>query len=76
VSQLVDSFIVLFIAFKLGSNWTWQQVLAVCLVNYTYKFTMALLLTPVIYLAEKRIEGYLGKETTASMKAAAMGKED
>ena len=76
VSQLVDSFIVLFIAFKLGSNWTWQQVLAICVVNYIYKFTMALVLTPVIYLAEKRIEVYLGRETTAKMKASAMGAED
>lgn len=76
ISQLVDSFIVLFIAFKLGSNWTWQQVLAICVVNYIYKFSMALLLTPVIYLAEKRIEVYLGRETTAKMKAAAMGAED
>ncbi|WP_217602107.1 queuosine precursor transporter [Chitinophaga sp. GbtcB8] len=73
VSQLVDSFIVLFIAFKLGSNWTWQQVLAICLVNYIYKFTMAIVLTPLIYLLEKRIEHYLGKETTAKMKASAMG---
>lgn len=76
ISQLVDSFIVLFIAFKLGSNWTWQQVLAICVVNYIYKFSMALLLTPVIYLAEKRIEVYLGRETTTKMKAAAMGAED
>lgn len=75
VSQFVDSFIVLFIAFKLGSNWTWQQVLAVCVVNYTYKFTMALILTPVIYLVEKRIEVYFGKETTVKMKASAMGIE-
>jgi hypothetical protein len=73
VSQLVDSFIVLYIAFKLGSNWTWQQVLAICVVNYVYKFTMALILTPVIYLAERRIEIYFGKETTGKMKAAAMG---
>lgn len=27
VSQLVDSFIVLFIAFKLGNNWSWQKYL-------------------------------------------------
>jgi uncharacterized integral membrane protein (TIGR00697 family) len=73
VSQLVDSFIVLYIAFKLGNNWTWQQVLAICVVNYIYKFTMAILLTPLIYLLEKRIEHYLGKETTLRMKAAAMG---
>jgi uncharacterized integral membrane protein (TIGR00697 family) len=74
VSQLVDSFIVLYIAFKLGSNWSWQLVLAVCLVNYTYKFTMAILLTPVLYFIEGRIENYLGKETSTRMKDAAMGK--
>jgi len=76
VSQLVDSFIVLYIAFKLGNNWTWQQVLAICLVNYIYKFTMAIILTPLIYLLERQIERYLGKETTHRMKAAAMGKSD
>ena len=72
VSQLVDSFIVLFIAFKIGRDWSWQLVLAICLVNYTYKFTMAIILTPVIYFMEGRIEKYLGKETTQKMKLAAM----
>ena len=42
VSQLVDSFIVLFIAFKIGNGWSWSTVLAVCVVNYIYKFTMAI----------------------------------
>src|SRR5882757_5099803 len=42
VSQLVDSFIVLFIAFKIGQGWSWQLVLAVCIVNYSYKATMAI----------------------------------
>ena len=74
VSQLVDSFIVLFIAFKIGKDWSWQLVLAICLVNYTYKFTMAIVLTPVIYFVEGRIEKYLGKETTQKMKLAAMEK--
>ena len=74
VSQLVDSFIVLFIAFKIGRDWSWQLVLAICLVNYTYKFTMAIILTPVIYFMEGRIEKYLGKETTQKMKLAAMEK--
>ena len=72
VSQLVDSFIVLFIAFKIGKDWSWQLVLAICLVNYTYKFTMAIILTPVIYFMEGRIEKYLGKETIQKMKLAAM----
>src|SRR3954453_20547162 len=60
VSQLVDSFIVLFIAFKLGKDWSWQLVLAICVVNYIYKFTMAIILTPLIYVVEKQIERYVG----------------
>lgn len=76
VSQLVDSFVVLFIAFKIGNGWSWQLVMAICLVNYLYKFTMAIVLTPLIYLIEKQIEKYLGKETAHKMKRAAMGKEE
>lgn len=75
ISQLVDSFIVLFIAFKIGKGWTWQLVLAICLVNYAYKFTMAILLTPLIYFVEKRIEKYLGHEIAYKMKRSAMGLE-
>ena len=72
VSQLVDSFIVLFIAF--GSNWGWQRVIAVGLVNYSYKAVMAIVLTPLIYLVEGRIEAYIGKEKSHQMKLAAMGQ--
>lgn len=72
VSQLVDSFIVLFIAF--GTKWGWQRVIAVGLVNYSYKATMAVVLTPLIYLAENRIERYIGREKTQEMKLAAMGE--
>lgn len=75
VSQLIDSFVVLFIAFKLGQGWSYQRVIAICLVNYSYKFVMALVLTPVIYLIEKGIEKYLGKQLTAKMKEAAMTNE-
>ena len=73
VSQLVDSFVVLVIAFKLGNNWTWSFVIAVCTVNYMYKFTMAILLTPAITFIEARIEKYLGKQTATKMKLSAMG---
>ncbi len=75
ISQLVDSFIVLFIAFKLGKNWSWQLVLAICVLNYIYKFSMAVLLTPVIYFVENRIEKYVGHEVAINMKKAAMGEE-
>jgi uncharacterized integral membrane protein (TIGR00697 family) len=73
VSQLVDSFVVLFIAFKIGKGWSYQRVIAIGLVNYAYKFTMALVLTPVIYLVERQIERYFGKELTTQMKQDAMG---
>jgi len=74
VSQLVDSFIVLFIAFKIGNGWSWQQVMAICMVNYSYKLVMAIVLTPFIYLLEYGIERYLGKDTARQMKLEAMGK--
>ncbi len=76
VSQLVDSFIVLFIAFKIGKGWSWQLVLAICTMNYIYKFIMAILLTPLIYFVEKRIEKYVGKTRAIEMKASAMKKNN
>jgi uncharacterized integral membrane protein (TIGR00697 family) len=74
VSQIVDSYIVLFVAFS--GVFSWQQILAIGVVNYIYKATMAIVLTPVIYIAENRIEKYVGHETAAKMKKAAMGEED
>lgn len=82
ISQLIDSFIVLMIAFyfypKLvpgqGSPWPFNQIMAICIVNYIYKFTMAILLTPVIYLVHGWIERYLGHDLAAEMKRAAMNK--
>jgi len=73
VSQLVDSYIVLFIAF--AGVFSWQQILAIGVVNYIYKAIMAIVLTPVIYLAENRIEKYVGHDVAKQMKLAAMGKE-
>jgi uncharacterized integral membrane protein (TIGR00697 family) len=73
VSQLVDSYIVLFIAF--AGVFSWQQILAIGVVNYIYKAVMAILLTPVIYIAENRIEKYVGHDVAKQMKLAAMGKE-
>ncbi len=69
VSQLVDSFVVAFIAFYLNPayDWTWQTVLAICLVGYIYKFTVAVLLTPLLYIIHKIVDSYLGKELSDKM---------
>jgi queuosine precursor transporter len=73
VSQLIDSYIVLFIAFS--SIFPWQLILAVGMMNYIYKFTVAIILTPLIYLVEGRIERYVGHDVAHKMKQVAMGEE-
>lgn len=72
ISQLVDSLVVITIAFKLGQGWSWPKVLAIALVGYAYKFVVAVLITPVIYLVHGWIERYLGHELAADMKLTAL----
>ena len=78
ISQLVDSFVVLAVAFKLGPElvgnvepWSWNQLLAVGTVQYAYKFIMAIVLTPLIYLAHYLIDRYLGEAEAEAMKQRA-----
>ncbi|MFB9864786.1 queuosine precursor transporter [Rufibacter immobilis] len=62
VSQLVDTVVVLFIAFYLFGDWTLTMVLSVSVINYLYKFTVAVVLTPVLYLAHHLIDRYLAAD--------------
>lgn len=71
VSQFLDSFVVLFIAFYFGAGWDLMLVLAIGIVNYIYKFTMAVVLTPLIYLAHDIIDYYLGEELACKLKTRA-----
>ncbi|MBC7884636.1 MAG: queuosine precursor transporter [Saprospiraceae bacterium] len=71
ISQFVDSYIVLLVAFWIGADWELTRVLAIGTVNYFYKFGMAILLTPLIYLVHFMIERFLGHEVAARMKAEA-----
>ncbi|MFN7258280.1 MAG: queuosine precursor transporter [Cyclobacteriaceae bacterium] len=65
VSQFIDSFVVLYLAFVgIFSN---QQILAIGFTNYIYKFSVAILLTPLIYLGHYVIDRYLGKENAARL---------
>lgn len=69
VSQFIDSFVVLYIAFVLGpQKWSMGLFLAVGTVNYVYKFLMAIVLTPLIYLAHYLIDAYLGEDLAKEMK--------
>ncbi|MEQ9443063.1 MAG: queuosine precursor transporter [Cyclobacteriaceae bacterium] len=70
-SQLIDSYLVLFIAFYLlapaNSRWTLAQVISVGIVNYSYKFIIAIVLTPLLYVAHYIIDRYLGKDLSETM---------
>jgi len=75
ISQLIDSFVVLAIAFYIlapeGSKWPFSQVMSVGTLNYIYKFVIAILLTPLIYLAHYLIDRYLGEKEAESIKEEA-----
>ncbi len=71
ISQFIDSYVVLFIAFYIGADWPLMLVLAIGTVNYIYKFVMAIVLTPAIYLAHFLIDRYLGIELATKMKQEA-----
>jgi uncharacterized integral membrane protein (TIGR00697 family) len=62
ISQLIDSLLVIGIAFYLFGNWTFAQWMNVSFNNYFYKFVVAILFTPLLYLAHWMIEKYLAEE--------------
>ncbi len=68
-SQFIDTFIVLTVAFS--GTLRFQEIMAVTLFNYLYKFIIAVLITPLIYLAHGAMERYLGKETVHAMQQQA-----
>jgi len=69
VSQLVDSFVVLYIAFVLGpQHWSIPQFLAISTVNYGYKMLAAFALIPLIYLMRRMITRYLGNERASALR--------
>jgi len=72
VSQLIDSFVVLYIAFVLGpQKWPIPQFLAVGMVNYSYKMLAAIAMIPLLYLARRMIKSYLGDAETERLKSLA-----
>lgn len=76
VSQLIDSFVVLFIAFWIFGEWSMAQVASVGIINYIYKFVVAVALTPLIYLGHYLIDGYLGKDEADKLAEDAAAKSD
>jgi len=72
ISQFIDSFVVLFIAFYLlapnDKVWSLSQVFSVGFDNYTFKFIIAILITPLIYFAHYLIDNYMGEALAKKCK--------
>jgi uncharacterized integral membrane protein (TIGR00697 family) len=69
VSQLVDSFVVLYIAFVLGpQQWPTSLFMAVSTVNYGYKMLAAIAMIPLLYVMRRVIIAYLGVERATQLR--------
>lgn len=74
VSQLIDTFVVGYIYLYFSIGFSFPRVTAIGLTGYSYKFIVAIICTPLVYLAHNLIESYLGKSKAAEMKRAALEK--
>ena len=74
VSQFIDSFVVLFIAFYIGAGWDLKLVIAIGIMNYAYKFLIAVALTPLLYIIHYFVDIYLGKEVAHKLMEEATEK--
>lgn len=61
ISQFIDSVVIIGIAFWLPGKVKTGEFLTVAGTNYSYKFLIAVALTPFIYLLHGAIDRYLGK---------------
>lgn len=77
ISQLIDSVVVTYVAFwVLRDDFSFARCTAMVLTAYFYKFLVALLSTPLVYLVHAGVERYLGRERAEAMRAAALRMRD
>ncbi|AOP34054.1 hypothetical protein A0128_09490 [Leptospira tipperaryensis] len=69
VSQLVDSFVVIYIALS-GGKLSFEELNQISTNNFIYKCGVAVAITPLIYGAHKFIDWYLGAEAEKMILAA------
>jgi len=64
-SQFIDTFVVLSVAFV--GRLSFQEIVAITLFNYLYKFIIAIVITPLIYGAHGLMDRYLGHEQAEAL---------
>jgi queuosine precursor transporter len=70
-SQLIDTFLIMYIAFYLPGKLTLEQYFETSATNYTYKVAIAIAMTPIVYLGHWLIDRYLGRSESAELIGAA-----
>lgn len=72
ISQFIDSFVVIYIAFYIFGPWSLTEVISVGIINYSYKFLIAILTTPLLYIIHYTVERYLGHDIAKRLKDEAI----
>lgn len=62
VSQLIDTFLIQFIAFVIPGVWTMDQFMRNAAFGYGLKVIIAIILIPLIMLLHKLLDSYFGKQ--------------
>jgi uncharacterized integral membrane protein (TIGR00697 family) len=65
ISQLVDTFVVQYIAFVLPAKWTFNEFMTNASYGYVFKLFIAIALIPLIYIGHFFINMFLKKSKTA-----------
>ncbi|MBP6756025.1 MAG: queuosine precursor transporter [Bacteroidia bacterium] len=66
ISQLVDTFVVQYIAFVLPSKWTLDEFITNASYGYAFKLIIAIALIPLIYVGHALINKFLEKSKVAT----------
>jgi uncharacterized integral membrane protein (TIGR00697 family) len=83
VSQLVDTFVVIFLAFVVlpslfdtgRAPMASEQAFAISVTNYVYKFAIAVVITPLLYVVHGLVDLYLGREQAHALAEAAHARD-
>lgn len=76
VSQLVDTFVILAIAFWLPGKLALDEFLRLAATNYAYKLLIAVAITPLLYAAHAAIDRFLGRAEAHDLVARAAAESD
>lgn len=67
ISQLIDSYVVIFIGFYFPGTFTFEQCITIGFTGYVFKLIVAVVLTPMIYIGHGIVKNYLGEKESENI---------